>query len=468
MPRKTAPLTVLVLAAGRGKRMRSKRIKMLHPVAGRPMIAQVLETARGLAPSRLITIVGHQADQVRAACGDLSDAFVLQRQQLGTGHAVLQAASQIRKGGKAPLLILNGDVPTIRRSTLRKFVDRHRRSRASLSVFTTCVDDPAGYGRIVRDENGDVERIVEDRDATPQQRRIREINSGIFCADAALLLGTLRRLRPDNAQGEYYLTDAVHRLLRGGNRVQAVLHDEPFELLGVNDRLELAQASATLYARKAEQLQRNGVTLIDASRTLVDSRAKVGRDTLIYPDVIVEGASSIGSDCVLHAGTRIRDCRLGRRVEVLDHCVLVDSKVGDDVTLGPFAHLRPGARLGREVKVGNFVEVKKATLGRGTKASHLAYLGDAKIGEGCNIGAGTITCNYDGERKFLTTLGDRVFIGSDTQLVAPVRLGDGAYVGAGGTITKDVPSGALALSRVEQCNIEGWAARRKKRRKKKS
>jgi bifunctional UDP-N-acetylglucosamine pyrophosphorylase/glucosamine-1-phosphate N-acetyltransferase len=461
----SASLTVLVLAAGLGKRMRSKTIKLLHPVAGRPMVAHVLAAARALAPRRIVTVVGHQAAEVRAALDGLSDAFVLQPEQRGTGDAVFRAARSLRASNGA-LLILNGDLPTVRTSTLQTIVSRHRSSSAALTLVGAEVEDSSGYGRIVRGRDGEIRRIVEDRDASPDEKAIREVNCGIYCADPSKLFPALRLLRPDNVQGEYYLTDAVHHLLAGGKKVTALRIARAEELLGVNDRAELARASKLLYARKAAELQASGVTILDPARTWVDPRARIGRDTVLYPDVFIEGASTLGEDCVVRAGCRLTDVVLGRGVEVRDHSVLVDSRVGDKAAIGPFAHLRPGSVLGPEVRIGNFVEIKEAQLGRGTKANHLSYLGDASIGAGSNIGAGTITCNYDGEKKHRTVLGRGVFIGSDTQLVAPVEVGNGAYVGAGTTVTEKVPAGALALSRTRQANIRGWVARHKDKKRK--
>lgn len=459
------PLAVVVLAAGEGKRMASKRIKLLHPVAGRPMVVYVVDAVRGLRPERVITVIGHQGDEVREAIGALSDRFVVQARRRGTGHAVLCAAPEL--AGSRTVLIVNGDLPTLRSGTLRRLVSLHGRSEAALTLVTCVIPDASGYGRIERDARGRVMRIVEDSDADREQRKIGEINCGIYCGDASKLVAVLKRLRPDNAQGEYYVTDAVRALIESGEKVVAHVHEDAQEVLGVNSRNELARAGATLYARKAEALQDAGVTLLDAARTWIDPRARVGRDSVVYPDVIVEGACVIGEDCVIRPGSRLADTVLGRGVEIKDHCVLSASRVGDGSTVGPFAHLRPGTVLAAGVKVGNFVETKKARLGEGAKASHLSYLGDAEIGPGSNIGAGTITCNYDGEHKHLTKLGRGVFIGSDVQLVAPVRVGAGAYVGAGTTVTRDVPAGALALSRSPQANIEGWVERRKagKRRK---
>lgn len=453
-------LTALVLAAGQGTRLRSKTIKLLHTVAGRPMVAYVLQAAAGLKPKATLAVVGFQADRVRDALAELAGGFVLQAEQRGTGHAVLQAESAIRKTKADLLLVLNGDVPTLRTSTLRRFVAAHRRAKAALSVLTAEIPDATGYGRIVRDDAGRFRRIVEQKDATAAERAIREINSGIYCAAPDTLLRVLKRVRPDNAQGEYYITDAVRHLADRGETVVAWCHDDAPEVLGVNTREELAAAARTLYARKADALQDSGVTLLDRASARIDPRAKVGRDTVIWPDVTIEGATTIGEDCVVRSGTRIADSRIGKGVEIKDHCVVVESRVGDGSQVGPFAHLRPGSDLAGDNKVGNFVELKKAELKRGAKASHLSYLGDATIGANSNIGAGTITCNYDGRNKFRTELGRGVFIGSDTQLVAPVKLGDGAYVGAGTTVTDDVPAGALAISRTRQRNIEGWATRK--------
>jgi len=456
-----APLTVLLLAAGQGTRLKSKTIKLLHPVAGQPMVTWVARAARALRPARMVAVVGFQGDLVREALSSLCDDFAVQAEQRGTGHAVMQSAGPL-KAARGPLLIVNGDLPNLTPSTLRALVALHRKSKAALALITTGVPDPTGYGRIVRDAKGRVIRIVEHKDASAAERKIAEINCGIYCAQASVLMAALKTVRPNNAQGEYYLTDAVHALIARGESVVALHHAASDEVLGVNTRAELAEAGALLYARKATELQDAGVTLLDPARTWIDPRAKIGRDTVLYPDVLLEGECVIGEDCVVRSGSRLVNMVLGRGVEVKDHCVLQDSRIGDDAQLGPFAHLRPGSILDAKAKVGNFVELKKTRLGKGSKAPHLAYLGDAQIGPGCNIGAGTITCNYDGVHKHQTTLGPGVFIGSDTQLVAPVTVGEGAYVAAGTTVTDDVPPGALAISRVRQLNLEGWVARKKK------
>ena len=467
MPPQRRPLTVLVLAAGKGTRLRSKTIKLLHDVAGRPMVAWVLDAVSRLRPARMITVIGYQAGDVKAALAGSASTFVLQKRQRGTGHAVLQAARAI---GAKPgvLLIVSGDLPALRTATLRRLVNSHRKKRAALTVLTAELDDPTGYGRVLRDANCNVERIVEHRDATRYERRVREINTGVYVADPVKLIRVLRMLEPDNDQGEYYITDAVHHLLAAGQRVAAVQHQDAAEVLGVNTRQELAAASMMLLERRAEALQASGVTLLDVSRTWIDPRARVGRDTVIYPGVIIEGACTIGPDCIVRSGCRIVDSSIGASAEIRDYSLVFGSRVAKNVSVGPFAHIRPGSILEDGSKVGNFVELKKTRLGRRSKANHLTYLGDATIGEDCNIGAGTITCNYDGTSKHPTELARGVFIGSNTEIVAPVKVGKGAYVAAGSTVTRDVPAGSLAIGRGKQRNIEGWVARKSRVQKKKA
>jgi bifunctional UDP-N-acetylglucosamine pyrophosphorylase/glucosamine-1-phosphate N-acetyltransferase len=401
---------------------------------------------------------------VKEAAGELCDTFVVQAEQLGTGHAVLQAAPLLKSASPSAVLVLNGDLPLLRPITLRALVSRQRRTGSAMTLVTSEMVDPAGYGRIVRDAHGQVARIVEHRDADDSEKAIREINCGIYCADTAKLLGVLRSVKPDNAQKEYYLTDAVERLLQRRERVLVLRHEDAEEVLGVNTRAELSRASAALHARKAAELQESGVTILDPRGTWIDPRARIGRDTVIFPGVIIEGPSVLGEGCTVRSGCRLDRVVLGRDVEIKDYSVIEESHLADGSSAGPFAHLRPGAVLEPGARVGNFVEVKKSRLGRGTKALHLSYLGDADVGAGCNIGAGTITCNYDGAKKHPSNLGDGVFIGSDTQLIAPVNVGPGAYVAAGTTVTEDVPAGALAISRTKQTNVDGWVERHKKRK----
>lgn len=438
MPSSRSSLVVLVLAAGQGKRLRSKKSKLIHPVAGRPMVAYVLDAANALRPDRLVTVVGHQADLVREALGGQPTRFVLQREQRGTGNAVLTAARAIGQDDRSTLLVLDGDLPALKPATLRRFVARHRRSGASLSMLTAEPTNPAG----------------------------RDGDCGIYCAAPGVLIKSLRRLARKSVGGDQPLSDAVGDLVERGEKVATVTHHDADEIMGVDTRQELSYATRTLYARKAEDLQTAGVTVLDADRTWIDPRAKIGRDTVIYPDVLIEGPCTLGEDCVVGPGNHLTNMKVGRGAQIFDHCVMIDSSIGDGALVGPFARLRPGSVLETGSRVGNFVELKKTRLGPGSKANHLAYLGDSTIGPACNIGAGTITCNYDGANKYPTIMGRGVFIGSDTQIVAPVTLGDGAYVGAGATITKDVPAGALALSRQPQKNIEGWVTRRAKKSKK--
>jgi len=471
--RRGSDVNILILAAGQGKRMRSGKVKLLHVLAGSPMVCHVARAAARLDPAVLSAVVGNQAEEVQRALSSdagLSEgriAFALQGQQLGTGHAVLQAEKLLAGRGRKErdLLILNGDVPLLRASTLRSLLRHHRRHGAAATVLTTRVDDPSGYGRVIRGEAGRLESIVEHRDATPAQRKIPEINAGLYCVDMDVLFSAIRKTGRDNSQGEYYLPDIIPVLRGMGRRTEAYLHEPAEEVLGVNDRSELAEAGWILYRRKAEELMESGVTIIDPDCTYIDPGVKVGRDTVIHPLARLQGATVIGRECSIGAMAQIGDSRLGRGVRVLDMCVINEALIGNGVRLGPFAHLRPGTVLEPESQVGNFVEVKKSRLGRGSKANHLAYLGDATIGRKCNIGAGTITCNYDGVSKHPTVLEDGVFVGSDTQLVAPVRVRKGAYIGAGATITRDVPAYALALSRPEQRVIEGYAKRRKRRKK---
>jgi bifunctional UDP-N-acetylglucosamine pyrophosphorylase/glucosamine-1-phosphate N-acetyltransferase len=418
-------------------------------------------------------VVGHQADLVRQVIdramsgrsGGASVALVEQREQLGTGHAVLQSRSAFavgKRGAPSSYLILNGDMPLLREATVRKLLRVHEAERATVTILTAILEDASGYGRVVRARGeGGVSRIVEDCDASAEEQAVREINVGTYVVDGEFLFSTLEKLDPHNAQGEYYLTDIIHLAEHSGRRVAAVVLDNPDEGLGVNTRRQLAEAEQVVRKRIRDRWLEAGVTMIDPASTWIDATVTIGKDTVLYPNVILEGTTVIGEDCVLRSNTRLTNCIVGNRVEILDHCLLADSHIEDDAHLGPFVHLRPGVVVRRKAKVGNFVEMKKTDLGEGSKANHLSYLGDAKIGKGVNIGAGTITCNYDGVRKFQTVIGDGVFLGSDTQLVAPVTVGAGALIAAGTTVTEDVPADALAIARVPQVNRAGWAARRR-------
>ena len=456
-------LEVVILAAGLGTRMKSSTIKILHHAAGRPIIDYVIDLAADLCATPPVMIVGHQRDEVQKAVGARA-RFAVQDPPLGTGHAVLQAAGILEESGVSGkrVLILSGDVPLTRPETLQRLLDEHERSGNALTLLTMRLADPAMYGRIVRDEHGNVLRIVEAKDASAEQKRIDEVNAGIYVFNGEHLFDNLRNLSPENAQKEYYLTDLLAIIRDAGHRVGAVVVDDPVEALGVNSRGELAQVENEIQRRVVEQLMKDGVTFRNPSTVVIDSTVTIGPDTVVYPFVTLEGTTRIGRDCVLDPGVHLVNCTVGDDVHVKTGTVAEDAIIEDQAAVGPYAHLRPGTQLGRHVKVGNFVETKKAVFGENAKASHLSYIGDAEIGANVNIGAGTITCNYDGVNKHKTIQEEGVFIGSDTQLVAPVRVGRGAYVGAGSTITKDVPAEALALSRTPQRIVEGWAAKKKR------
>jgi bifunctional UDP-N-acetylglucosamine pyrophosphorylase/glucosamine-1-phosphate N-acetyltransferase len=424
------------------------------------MLSHVLATARSTGPASITVVLGHQAESIRVAFVDEpSVQFVVQEPQLGTGHALLQALPRL-EGAHGDVLLLYGDVPLLSPLTVAALLERHRDDQAAATVLTAEVDQPFGYGRIVR-QDGAIARIVEERDATPAERAIKEINAGIYALAVEPLAEAIAALAPQNAQGEYYLPDLIGIYRRRGLGVSTLTVRSADEIRGVNSRRELAEVTRLVRNAKIEELLAAGVTLIDPATTYVEADVEVGADTVLHPNVYLEGRTVIGAACEVHAGTRLVNATVGDRVTIRNYCVITDSTIEADAVLGPFAHLRPGSVVQSEAHVGNFVELKKATLGRRSKASHLTYLGDATIGENVNIGAGTITCNYDGKNKHLTVIGDGAFIGSDSQLIAPVTVGKGAYVAAGSSITDDVPDEALAITRGRQVNKEGWA--RKKR-----
>jgi len=453
-------LHVLILAAGKGTRMKSALPKVLHPLAGAPIIDYVLRTAAALSPASRTLVVGHGAAQVREAlAGHEGLRFIVQEPQLGTAHAVTQAAP-LFQGATGTLLLLYGDVPRLSVETVRALLAEHQRAGSAATVLTAVVADPSGYGRIVRDADG-IARIVEHRDATEAERAIREINSGIYAFELGPLFPALARIAADNDQGEYYLTDLVGIHRSEGRRVGALAAERPDEILGINGRGELAAMAKRIWRERAEALMASGVTLEDPDTTYIDAGVTVGADTVIRPGVTLEGRTSIGAHCLIHSGVRLEDTTVGSHVVILDHCLISGAVIAEHAQVGPFARLRPGTEVCPAAHVGNFVELKKTRLGSGSKAMHLTYLGDATIGENVNVGAGTITCNYDGVRKNPTVIEDGAFIGSDTQLVAPVKVGKGAYVAAGSSITKDVPAGALGIARGRQENHEGWVERKK-------
>ena len=459
-------LEVIILAAGLGTRMKSAKIKVLHHAAGRPIIDYVLDLASEVGDRPPVLVIGHQREAVQQSVGDRA-RFAVQEEQLGTGHAVMQAAKVLSESGAQNVLILSGDVPLTRAETLQRLVEQHTSEKNALTLLTMKLPKPAMYGRIVRDQSGAVVRIVEAKDASDDEKQIDEVNAGIYVFDARDLFDNLARLSTNNAQGEYYLTDLIAMLRDSGKRVGAVVADDPIEAIGVNSRGELAVVEAEIQRRVVSKLMADGVTFRNPNTVVIDSTVSIAPDTVVYPYVTLEGKTTIGRSCVIEPGVHLINVTVRDDVHIKTGTVAEDATIENESSVGPYAHLRPGTVLGKHVKVGNFVETKKAVFGEGAKASHLSYIGDAEVGADVNIGAGTITCNYDGVNKHKTTIEDGVFIGSDTQLVAPVRIGKGAYVGAGSTITKDVPPDSLALTRTQQRNIEGWATKRRETLKKK-
>ncbi|GEJ55789.1 bifunctional UDP-N-acetylglucosamine diphosphorylase/glucosamine-1-phosphate N-acetyltransferase GlmU [Anaeromyxobacter diazotrophicus] len=456
-PRRRTPVAAIVLAAGKGTRMKTRRAKVLHEVCGRPLVYYPVKRALEAGADPVVVVVGHQAEEVEAALrAHLPGAplrFAVQKEQLGTAHAVLSARPSLR-GFDGEVLILSGDTPLLTTETLRAVL--RRRGRAALAFATMTLENPTGYGRVVHAPHGGPALVVEEKDATDQERLIREVNAGLYCAEAAFLWKTLSRVGSKNAQREFYLTDLVALAAEGPGAVAARV--PPFEAAGVNDQEELSLAARALTRRLAERLMRAGVTLEDPERFDCDEGVEVGPDTVLEPSVRLRGATRVGAGCRVGQGSILTDTTVADGAVVKPYCVFEQAVVGPAALVGPFSRLRPGADVGAGAHVGNFVELKKTRLGAGAKANHLTYLGDATIGAGTNVGCGTVTCNYDGEKKHPTTIGERAFIGSDAILVAPITIGDGAYVAAGSTLTEDVPAGALALGRSRQVNKEGWVA----------
>jgi bifunctional UDP-N-acetylglucosamine pyrophosphorylase/glucosamine-1-phosphate N-acetyltransferase len=462
VPRET---WAVILAAGEGKRMRSGRPKVLHLLGGQPLVRYPVALAREAGVAGTVVVVAPGADPLRTALADLGVHFVEQPVPRGTGDALLRARAAVPETA-TELLLLYGDVPLLRQETLAALLARHRARRAAATVLTFVPADPTGYGRVRRGRDRRVRAIVEERDATPAERRGRECNSGIYCFDVRRLwpaLEAVARHAPGNAQGEVYLTDVVGQLTRGGRRVEGLGVEDPQEVAGVNDRRQLARLEALLRSRVLDGLMTAGVTIVDPATTYVDTTVAVGRDTLLHPGVRLAGRTIVGEGCIIGTGCQVTDTTLGDRVTLRPYCVLDESRVEADATLGPFARLRRGTLVERGADIGNFIEIKQATIGRRVKAHHVGYIGDATVGEGANIGAGVITCNYDGVRKHQTRIGARAFVGTNASLVAPLTIGDDAYVGAGSVITQDVPSGALAVERAPQLVKEGWTGRRRAR-----
>jgi bifunctional UDP-N-acetylglucosamine pyrophosphorylase/glucosamine-1-phosphate N-acetyltransferase len=459
-------LAIVIMAAGKGTRLNSQRPKVLHEIGGKPLLAHVINAAsRIVAPSEIFVVIGHQAEKVRSAVASTGVHFVEQTQQLGTGHAIQCAHAAI--ADYENILVLSGDVPLIRSETIEQLWNFHQSEKAAMTILTAAPADPTGYGRILRTspDSSEVEAIIEQKALTPAQQKIGEINTGIYAFQTAPLLAHLDKLNANNANKEVILTDMAALLRSAGERVVAIQASEAAEVLGANTIAEVVALDATMRAAAASRLMAAGVTIFRPETCVIDATVEVAADTVIEPFVQLLGVTKIGGNCLIRSYTVIENCTLGDCVLIRQSCVLAESTVGNGAKIGPFAHLRPLSEIGEDAHVGNFVETKKAKLGKGAKANHLTYLGDTEVGEKSNIGAGTITCNYDGVNKHKTIIGSGSFIGSDSTLVAPVEVGDGAYVGAGSCITKNVPAGALAVSRVRQENIEGWVEARRARRK---
>lgn len=454
---------VIILAAGKGTRMKSEKAKVLHEVGGRPMLSYAIERAKEAGAAKTVVIIGHQAEKVREAIPDKGIVFVEQSVQLGTGHAVMQAEKALKRF-KGDVLILSGDVPLITADTIKGLMSSHSKGKATLTVLTAEPDDPYGYGRIITDNKGRIKKIVEEKDATSKERSVREINTGIYCVGSEFLFKALKKVEPKNVQKEYYLTDIVGIAVNEKKTVSTFKAREFREVMGINSRIDLAEVECIIRTKTLGHLMANGVTIIDPSNTYISSSVRIDPDTVVYPGAFISGDTVIGTGCSIGPGSIISDTILGNDVKINAYSVIEKSEVKEGAVIGPVAHIRPQTVIEKGAHIGNFVEVKKSTIGAGSKANHLTYIGDATIGKGVNIGAGTITCNYDGFSKYQTVIEDNVFVGSDTQLIAPVRIGKGSLIGAGTTVTEDVPEDSLVLSRVKQITKKGAAKRYLKRK----
>ena len=450
-------LETLILAAGKGTRMKSKIPKVLHKVCGKPMLQYVIEAAKKIGSTREVVVIGSGAELVQKAVKGVE--FVLQEEQLGTGHAVL-AAKKNFENSNGTLLILCGDTPLLTSELLGNFTAAHEKSNCAATILTAKMPDATGYGRIIYAADGSLQKIVEDKDATDEEKQISEVNAGVYCFDVKKLFGSLEKINNENAQGEYYLPDVLPILKDAGEKIGAFRAEYCIETIGINNRSQLAAADKALRMRKEQALMEAGVTIIDPNTTFIDGDVEIGQDTIIYPNTYIEGNTIIGEDCAIGPNVRFTNMKVGNKVTVqFSYCH--EAEILDGVTMGPYVHIRPGTTIGENVKIGNFVEVKNSNVGEGSKLPHLQYIGDTDMGSGVNVGCGTVTCNYDGKKKYRTTIEDNAFIGCNTNLVAPVKVGEGAYVGAGSTITKDVPKDNLAVARAKQVNIEVWNDKRK-------
>jgi len=449
---------VIIMAAGKGKRMKSNLPKVLHNLAGKPILNYVLDTVDQLEAKRKLLIIGYKSDKIRELIGDKIE-YVEQKEQLGTAHAVLQT-KKLLSDFKGDVLILSGDVPFLTVKTLKKLLKHHQTNNFYCTLASTILKNPKGYGRIIRDKKGEIKGIIEEVDLSADRKKITEINSGIYCFSKDRLFWALEKITPDNKQGEYYLTDTVEILLKEGLTIGNIIVKDYSEILGINSRLDLADASRKVYQKTLQDLMLQGVTIIDPNSTFIEQGVKIGQDTIIYPFTIIEKDTKIESSCLVGPYSHLVDANIGKGVRIWAS-IIESSTVKEGANIGPYAHLRPETVVEKGAKIGNFVELKKTVMGEGSKASHLTYLGDATVGKKVNIGAGTITCNYDGEKKHKTIIKNGVFIGSNNSLVAPVKLGKNSYTGAGSTITRDVPAGNLAIARSKQTNISGWRKKKK-------
>ena len=450
-------LETLILAAGKGTRMKSKLPKVLHKIGGKPMLRHVIDAAKRAGSVREVVVIGAGAEMVENEISGVE--FVMQTEQLGTGHAVLCAKENFA-ASTGTLLILCGDTPLLTSELLKKFIAAHEESNCAVTVLTAEMPDATGYGRVIREDDGTFKKIVEDKDANSIEKQIREVNAGVYCADIRKLFAALDKVGNDNAQGEYYLPDVLSILKGEGEKVAIYTAEYCDETLGINTRIQLAAADQIIRRKKLHALMNSGVTIVDPGTTFIDCDVEIGQDTIIHPNTYLEGNTVIGADCDIGPNVRFTNMKVGNKVTAqFSYCH--EAEIADGVTLGPYVHIRPGSKIGQNVKIGNFVEIKNSTIDEETKLPHLQYIGDTDMGKQVNVGCGTVTCNYDGKKKHRTKIGDNVFIGCNTNLVAPVTVGDGAYIGAGSTITKDVPKNSLAIARARQTNIADWNDKRK-------